>query len=74
MLYLLLQGESFQRAVCSYTSTSPDFAHEGVAGYVEVVLTFEIKDLEVFTKIWYGWYKCEDRTGLYHKMKEGKIC
>lgn len=34
----------------------PYFEHEGMAGYIETEVVFEIKDLKKFTDIWESWH------------------
>jgi hypothetical protein len=56
LLYLLTAGPEFGRAVQSFTVLrGPDFEHEGVAGYIETDVEFEIRDLRRFTNIWDAW-------------------
>lgn len=40
-------------------ATTPNIEHEGVAGYIETVVTFHIKDLELFTSLY---VKCSNIT------------
>jgi len=68
LLYMILQGEKFQHAVYKYSSSSPDFQHEGVLGYVEVKLDIDIKNLESFAELWSSWYIAPNSAEFYHKM------
>ena len=50
--------------------TAPNFAHEGVAGYIETTVTFEITNLKEFASLWDSFYDStpEDRTKWYWKV------
>lgn len=71
LLFMQMQGDEFQQAVLSFSSSAPDYAAEGLAGYVEVKLEIQIRSLEVFTKIWNSWYSYDDRTEFYNMMRKG---
>lgn len=65
-------GPLFGKAVSNvHVTKGPYFQHEGVAGYIETEVEFEIKDLEIFTRLWMGWYVLSDikRLNLYGLAK-----
>lgn len=66
LLYMQMQGPLFQQAVSSVIFTSPRFDHEGLAGYIETTITFEIHDLKVFTKLYTDWYTYADGDKVYN--------
>lgn len=67
---MLLMPEKFNQAVYTYTASTPDMRAEGTNGYMEVEVTFMVKDLEKFTDVWYASYKLpSDRNKWYHKVK-----
>jgi hypothetical protein len=67
---MLLQPERFNDAVHKYEATTPQMQYEGMAGYMEVDATFEIKDLTKFAKLWDDSYTYpSDRSAWYHKIK-----
>lgn len=49
----------------------PYHQFEGVAGYIETVVSFKIKDLSTFARLWESWYTLKDtqRTNLYGLAK-----
>lgn len=70
LMSMLLQPERFNDAVNSYSASSPQMQYEGMAGYMEVNATFEVKDLSKFSKLWDDSYTFpSDRSAWYHKIK-----
>jgi hypothetical protein len=67
-----LQGERYSRAIKNIFIEQPQFAHEGMAGYIETKVTFTIADLKTFSELYNEWYSFERRSELYHLVKEGK--
>jgi hypothetical protein len=48
--------------------------HEGMTGYMEVEVVFEIKDLQAFTNLWYHSYKLpSDRSKWYDQIKNATL-
>jgi hypothetical protein len=48
----------------------PYHQYEGVAGYIETEVEFEINNLEKFTNIWNSWYHLSDtKRNLYGLAK-----
>lgn len=76
LLWMLSQPERFEQAISSYSASSPAFQFEGVAGYIETAVTFEINKLDVFTELYYAYYKvdCDRRSKWYYSIcKEAGI-
>lgn len=72
LLSMLLQPEEFQVCVESYTATAPDVAMEGMNGYMETNVTFEVKDLARFSKLYQESYVFpSDRAKWYGTVKNG---
>ena len=72
LMSMLLQPEQFQTAVRSYSATSPDVAHEGMAGYMETKVIFEINDLTTFAKLFeFSRTYPSNRSEWYWKVKQG---
>lgn len=70
LMSMLLRPEEMQNAVHSYSATAPDIQNEGFNGYMETKVTFEIKDLDVFSKLYKSSYVYpSDRTKWYYKVK-----
>jgi len=72
ILYIMTSGPLYSQAVNSMkTIKGPDFVSEGMAGYIETEVEFYIKDLEVFSRLWYAWYSLTDtqRINLYGLAK-----
>lgn len=70
LMSMLLRPEEMQNAVHSYSATAPDIQHEGFNGYMETKVTFEIKDLEQFSKLYKSSYTYpSDRAKWYYKVK-----
>lgn len=65
VLWVLCAGEPYSQAVSQMSITrGPHFEHEGVVGYIETDVVFEIKDLRKFTDIWESWYLLSDTRKL----------
>jgi hypothetical protein len=72
LMSMLLMPEQFQRAISSYTATSPDVANEGFNGYMEVKVSFVVRDLEAFTELYkQGYVFPSDRSQWYQFIKNG---
>lgn len=71
LMYMQLRAEHYQKAVDSVSYTTPRFDFEGIAGYIETTITFQIKDLETFTKLYMGWYSSSNRDYYYRLVKTG---
>lgn len=56
LMSMLMQGEKFQKAVNAFTSSAPNFKEEGFIGYIEVHVTFQIKDLACFSELYESSY------------------
>lgn len=65
-----LQGERYARAVSSTTYSAPDYAHEGMNGYLEVKVTYTINNLAEFSKLHYEAYSSTKVEELYHMLKK----
>lgn len=52
LVSMMLMPELLQRAVVSYTSTAPDYENEGFNGYMEIKVTFMLRDLDEFNVLW----------------------
>jgi len=74
LLWLLTQVE-FNEAVTKMTHTAPDYANEGMAGYIETKLEMEVRDITKFSKVYEKWYTLSDRekTDMY-SLALGKGC
>ena len=72
LMVMLMNPATFQRAIHSYSATTPDVEHEGMAGYIETVVTFQIKDLETFTSLYRESSKISGEW--YNAVKNGMIC
>jgi hypothetical protein len=65
-------GELYSQSVSKMCITKgPYHQYEGVAGYIETEVEFEIRDLEKFSRLWYTWYTLSDtkRINLYGLAK-----
>lgn len=74
LLWMQLQGKIFSTAIESFTCSRPLFEFEGVSGYIEVTINFNIRELSAFAELWSGWYTYTDRTNFYHKISSGRMC
>ena len=72
LISMLLMPEKFHRAVSSYSCTAPAMDIEGVAGYMEVKATFNVRDLDAFTKLYNEAYVYpSERREWYHFISRG---
>ena len=62
LLWMLSQPAKFERAVYKYSATSPAYQHEGMAGYIETEVTFEISDLQSFTALYFEYHNMDTNT------------
>lgn len=72
ILHIMCAGPLFSIAINSMNITKgPCHQHEGVAGYIETEVEFQIKNLEIFTRLWMSWYSLSDikRINLYGLAK-----
>lgn len=72
LLYVMCGGErTFGNAIATIKFNSPEFAHEGIAGYIETKYEIEVKDLVAFANLWNSWYSLPDirRLNLYGLAK-----
>lgn len=72
ILWIMCAGPLFKEAVHQmHITASPDFASEGVAGYIETTVEFEIASLEKFTNLWNSYYSLSEsrRLDLYGLAK-----
>lgn len=72
LMAMLMKPAQFQRAVYDYRATTPDIEYEGIAGYIETIVTFNIRDLELFTSLF---TECSLVTPEWYKVvKDGLLC
>lgn len=64
ILYIQCAGELFSQAVHKLEMSAPNFAHEGVAGYIQVDVIFHIKDLTIFSRLWDSWYTLPEKRRI----------
>mgnify|MGYP000709254040 CR=1 FL=1 len=65
LLWVMCGGEkTFGNAIRSITFDTPDFVHEGLAGYIETKYTIEVHDLVAFARLWESWYALSDKKRL----------
>lgn len=72
LLSMLLTPEKFQAAVVSYKASAPDVTNEGMSGYMETTVEFEVRDLERFSKLFQQSKTYpSDRSKWYHTIRKG---
>jgi len=64
LLWLMCSGELLEQAVNKISYTSPEFRYEGMAEYIETAYEIDVKDLIVFSNIWYAWYNLTEKRRL----------
>lgn len=64
ILWMQCSGELFTQAINKMEMGAPNFAHEGVNGYIDVKATFYIRDLSQFSRLWNSWYSLSDNKKL----------
>lgn len=70
IVYMQQQPGLWVKAIKGMTLGTPGFEYEGMAGYIETKVEFEISDISLFAKLWMSWYS-EDvntRVDLYNKL------
>lgn len=68
LISMLLQPEDFQNCVNSYKSTAPDIRNEGMAGYMEVQVEFDVKSLIGFANLFQSSYSYPSNSGKWYQM------
>jgi len=76
LLSMLLQPKRLEAAVVSYTATKPLVSFEGMAGYIETTVTFNVANLSEFTKLFEDSRSYpSNQTRWYHTLlKEINLC
>lgn len=65
ILWIQQAGPLFSQAVSKMCIiSSPDYGSEGFNGYISTTVEFEIKDLKVFSNLWYSFYDLPSTTRL----------
>lgn len=65
ILWMLCSGPVFKESVSKFTIVSgPHYEFEGMAGYIETDVEFEISNLEKFTPLWCSWYSLPAKKRL----------
>lgn len=64
------QPALWNQAIAGMKMGKPRFEHEGMAGYIETDVEFQIASIEAFSKLWMSWYieDITERNQLYHKL------
>jgi len=65
---MLSQTKEFEQAIFKYSASSPAYQYEGVAGYIETIVTFEIRDLEKFSNLYNQYNKLPNRDIWYYNI------
>ena len=71
---LTFRAKEFATAVSKHECTQPAFEHEGMAGYVECKMIFEVKDIALFAKIFNDWYAATNRSDFYSQITKNCRC
>lgn len=65
LLYIMCAGEVYSNSVKEMAITKgPLHQCEGMAGYIETEVVFEIRDLKKFADLWDSYYSLSDRRRL----------
>lgn len=64
LAWLLRQGE-FLRSVSNVSFSQPAVEFEGMAGYIETKVEFDVKDIVLFAKVYIDYYSVDND----YKMK-----
>jgi hypothetical protein len=71
---MLLQPEKLEACVKSYKAKAPLVSMEGMIGYMETEVEFDIKSLKEFTELYESSYTYpSDRCQWYHTVKNAMI-
>lgn len=70
IVYMQQQSYLWNQAVTSMKMGKPRFDHEGVAGYIETDVEFQIASIDAFSKLWMSWYTEETskRNDIYSNL------
>ena len=61
----MCSGEEYSQAVFSMrTIHGPKFDLQGMSGYIETEVEFNIRDLSMFTRLWEGWFELSEPQKL----------
>lgn len=72
LMSMLLQPERMEQAVVSFHATTPLVSLEGVTGYIETTVEFDVKSLTLFTQLYESSYTYpSDRAKWYHTVRTG---
>lgn len=67
---LTFRAKEFSEAVAKHECSQPMFEHEGIAGYIECKLVFEVNDIALFAKIFNEWYTATNRSDFYSQIRK----
>ena len=74
LLSMLLQPEKFECCIRSYKATAPNIAYEGMAGYMETHVEFDVSDIKLFSDLWEGARSYpSNRSAWYHTVRAGLL-
>jgi hypothetical protein len=73
---MLESGPKLSDAIHSVKYTSPNYEHEGMAGYISTDVVFDVKDIVKFAELYDSWFKLDStvRLSLYDLAKKGRHC
>lgn len=75
LMSMLMMPEAFNKAVYKYESSSPNIEHEGMAGYMETIVIFHLKDLSAFATLFEKSRKyLTDNPSFYFRVRDGQGC
>ncbi len=65
LLWIMCGGEkTFGNAVHSIKFSKPEFAYEGVTGYIETKYEIDVADILAFGHLWNSWYSLPDKRKM----------
>lgn len=72
----LQRQEKFLKSINSVKFSKPLIDFEGIAGYIETDVEFEVIDIKLFAEIYYNYYGLDDhiKMSIRSEIMNGKMC
>ena len=70
IIHMQMQPALWSQAITGFKMGKPRFEHEGMAGYIETDVEFQIGSISAFAELWMSWYteSTENRNRMYQTL------